>query len=42
MSDRCECEAPEDVFNGVCGYCLLPMTGTIHSEAGELIEENKG
>lgn len=24
-SNHCACEAPEDVFNNVCGKCLMPL-----------------
>lgn len=33
----CNCDEPEDVFNGVCGKCLLPEDDSSRKESGELI-----
>lgn len=38
---NCECLPPMNVFNGVCGLCLLALPGTTHSECGKLIAYKK-
>ena len=25
MKDKCTCKSPHDIFNGVCGKCLMPV-----------------
>lgn len=37
----CNCPTPAGVYNGVCGACLLPLTGTTHDEGGKLIKYRK-
>lgn len=40
-NDCCQCQTPDDVFNGVCGVCLMPLDGIIHNKGGEVIEDKR-
>jgi hypothetical protein len=37
----CNCKSSHDVFNGVCGRCLMPLYGTSHNENGTMISGPK-
>jgi hypothetical protein len=38
---RCKCKKPVNVFNGICGGCLMALRGTVHAEDGKLIKYRK-
>jgi hypothetical protein len=35
---NCKCKLSQNVYNGVCGKCLLPLPGAVHSEDGTLLK----
>lgn len=37
----CRCKKPSNVYNGVCGRCLMPYGGAVHGEGGVLIIKPK-
>lgn len=37
----CNCKHSSDVFNGVCGRCLMPLYGTSHNENGTMLSGPK-
>jgi hypothetical protein len=38
---KCECQPPENVFNGVCGGCLLALPGVEHDGRGRMLSQLK-
>jgi len=38
-ANLCGCIPPSDVFNGVCGNCLLPVNDNPRDSRGELLED---
>lgn len=39
MKYNCNCKKSSNVFNGVCGKCLLPLKGVLHDPNGVIIED---
>ena len=35
---HCSCMPPKDIFNGVCGLCLLPVEGMTKSAPSDIDE----
>ena len=35
---ECNCTQQVNIYNGVCGGCLLPLHGIIHNEGGSIIK----